>query len=223
MPIRINLLAESLALEDQRRRDPVKRAIWVGASLVVLALAASIVLQVQVMVRKGELNRVETQLAARTNEFQQILSNQRNLTEVSRKLGALSQMATNRLLCGTLLNALQQTTIDDVNLIRFRVDQSFALNDEVKPKTNSNDRVIPGRPASVTEKTALTLEARDSSANAGDLVNKYKQAIAEGPYFQGILGKTNDIRLTNLSPPTGLDGKVYVQFMLECRYPEKTR
>ena len=34
MPIRINLLAESLAEEDLRRRDPVKRAIIIGALLV---------------------------------------------------------------------------------------------------------------------------------------------------------------------------------------------
>jgi len=39
MPIRINLLAESQALEEMRRRDPVKRAIWVGVLVVSLLLA----------------------------------------------------------------------------------------------------------------------------------------------------------------------------------------
>jgi len=38
MPIRINLLAEALAEEDLRRRDPVKRAIFIGAFLVALSL-----------------------------------------------------------------------------------------------------------------------------------------------------------------------------------------
>ena len=38
MPIRLNLLAEAQALEESRRRDPVKRAVWAGVFLV-LALA----------------------------------------------------------------------------------------------------------------------------------------------------------------------------------------
>ena len=36
MPIRINLLAEAIADEDLRRRDPVKRAIYGGAFVVAL-------------------------------------------------------------------------------------------------------------------------------------------------------------------------------------------
>lgn len=39
MPIRLNLLAEAQAMEEMRRRDPVKRAIWVGSLLVAVALA----------------------------------------------------------------------------------------------------------------------------------------------------------------------------------------
>ena len=38
MPIRINLLSEALAEEDLRRRDPVKRAIFIGVFLVALSL-----------------------------------------------------------------------------------------------------------------------------------------------------------------------------------------
>jgi len=223
MPIRINLLAESRAQEDQRRRDPVKRATWAGAALVVLAIAACVYLQMQVMVRKGELNRVASQLGTRTNEFQQVIANQRHLSEVTRKLGALHSLATNRLLYGTLLNTLQQTTIDDVQLVRFRAEQSYALAEEVKPKTNPNDRVIPGRPATSTERIVLTFDARDTGPNPGDQVSKLKKSVADCPYFQGIVSKTNELRLTSLSPPQALDGKAFVQFTLECRYPERTR
>lgn len=38
MPIRINLLNEALAEEDMRRRDPVKRAIFIGVFLVAVSL-----------------------------------------------------------------------------------------------------------------------------------------------------------------------------------------
>jgi len=223
MPIRINLLAEAQALDEQRRRDPVKRIIAGGIVAAVLMVAASGWLALKSSIIKLELNRAESQLATRKNEYQVVLDNKNRLQDMTHKLGSLNQLATNRLLYGTLLNALQQTTIDDVRLVRLRCEQSYLFSDAVKPRTNSDDRVIPGRPASVTEKIAVTLDARDSGPNPGDQVNKFKKAIADNPYFQGILGKTNEVHLFNLSPPNSLDGKPFVQFTLECKYPEKTR
>jgi hypothetical protein len=223
MPIRINLLAEAQALEDLRRRDPVKRAIWVGVLLVLLILVWSSSLQLKAIIAHGELTRAEAQLAARTNDFQQVLANQRKLAETEWKLASLQALATNRLLYGTLLNALQKTTVDDVQLTRLRADQSYALAEEVKPKTNSDNHVTPGKPASVTEKIVLAFEARDSGVNPGDQIRKFKEAITASPYFQSFLGKTNEVRLTSLSPPQSLGGRPFVQFTLECRFPEKTR
>jgi len=125
---------------------------------------------------------------------------------------------------GTLLNAIQRTVMDDVQLTHFKTEQTYVYNEEIKAKTNSNDHVIPGRPASVTEKTVVVLEAKDSGANPGDQVNRFKQAVNQSPYFKDILGKTSEVRLANLSPPqAGPDGKPFVLFTLECRYPEKTR
>jgi hypothetical protein len=223
MSIHINLLAEAQALEEMRRRDPVKRAIWLGAFLVAGLLAVSIWLQLQVMFRKGELNRVEGQIKARTSEFKQVLNNQQKLSEMNYKLASLQKLATNRLLYGSLLNGLQKSTIDDVQLTRFRVDQAFVLNEEIKPKTNANDRLVPGKPASVTEKVTLVLDARDSGPNPGDQVNKFKRAIAESPFVTSLAGKTNEARLTSLSPPVMNADKLSVQFTLEYRFPERTR
>ena len=45
MPIRINLLAEQLAEEDARRRDPVKRTAWVAGVVVALMGIWSLYLQ----------------------------------------------------------------------------------------------------------------------------------------------------------------------------------
>lgn len=223
MPIRINLLAESQALDEQRRRDPVKRVIGVGVVAVVLMVAASTWLQLKSSIIKLELRHAESQFAARKNDYQQVMDNNQRLSDVTHKLGSLNQLATNRLLYGTLLNALQQTTIDDVQLVKLRCEQGYAYSEAVKPRTNADDRVIPGRPATVTERINLTLDARDSGAILGDQVNKFKKAVAENPYFQSVLGKTNEVRLQNLSPPNALDGKPFVQFTLDCKYPEKTR
>ena len=223
MPIRINLLAEAQALEEMRRRDPVKRAIWVGVFVVFLMVAWWTSLWAKGLWARGELSRLESQLASRTNDFQQVLDNQRKLTETIAKLTALEDMATNRVLYGTLLNALQQTSVDDVQLLRLRTDQNYVLNDEVKGKTNASGHITLGRPATVTERTVVTLDARDSGSNPGDQVNKFKRAIGNSEYFRAALGGSNEVRLVSLSPPQFLDGKPSVQFTLECRYPEKTR
>ncbi len=223
MPIRINLLAEAHALEEMRRRDPVKRAIWAGAVLVALMLAYSSSLQLKSIMAKGEVTRLETEVNTRAKEYQQVLDNERKLTDVNKRLESLRKLACNRLLYGTLLNGLQQATIDDVQLMRFRTEQSYILNEELKAKTNADNRITPGRPASVTERVVVTLDAKDSGMNPGDAVNKYKQAVAEAPYFRSVLGKTNEVRLTSLSPPQTLGGKTYVLFTLECKFPEKTR
>jgi hypothetical protein len=111
-----------------------------------------------------------------------------------------------------------------VQLLRLRVDQNYLFTEATKPKTLESGRVLPARPATWTEKIALTLEAKDSSPNPGDGVNRFKEKIAGHAYFQAALGKTNEVRLTTLSPPQSLpDSRPFVQFTLECRYPEITR
>jgi hypothetical protein len=222
MPIRINLLAEAQALEEMRRRDPVKRAIWVSVFLVILVFAWSSSLQLKMLISKGELSRVQAQLNTHTNEYQHVLVNQQKLADIQNRLVALQQLATNRVLHGNVLNALQQTYVPEIELTRIRTEIAHSFNEAVKPKTNANKSVTPGKPATVTERIVLTLDARDISA--GDQVNKYKQAVAEFPYFQQYFESPNDVRLASLSPPQpNPQGKSFVSFTVECRYPEKTR
>jgi hypothetical protein len=224
MPIRLNLLAEDLVAEELRRRDPVKRATWVAGLLISVLLVWSGWLQFRIMSAHTKLSAVEKDIGSRTNEFQQVLNYQNKSVEIEMKLAALRQLATNRFLSGTMLNALQQTTTENVRLLRLKMEQSYILTEEVKKKTTESGSVVRGRPATATEKLALILEARDSSPNPGDEVNRFKEKIASHPYFQNALSRTNEVRLTTLSPPQSQpDGRPFVQFTLECRYPEKTR
>jgi hypothetical protein len=223
MPIRLNLLAETQAQEESRRRDPVKRAIWVGAFLVFCMLLWSSTIQVAAMTAKGHLHRWQTEISAKSNSFKVALDNQKLLDDQLEKLRALRHLATNRFLNGTVLNALQQSTLDDVQLVRLRVSQNYELTEPPKAKSGSRTRALLNA-AKVTERIVLSMDARDTSATQGDLINRYKQTLGENPYFQSVLGKSNEVRLTNFSPPqTGSDNKPFVLFTLECRYPEKTR
>ncbi len=224
MPIRLNLLAEAQAAADLRRRDPVKRALWVAGLLIGLVLVWSGYLQFKAMLASNELARIEGQMMTHTNRYQQVLSDMEKSDDIKLRLKALSELTTNRFLNGNLLQALQQATVDDVQLVRLRVDQSYAYVEGTKPRTNE-DRVIPGTRAKSTEKTLVTLEGSDTSARF-DQYTRFQDGLAAHPYFKAMLVKTNGVTLRSGSlsmPQISLSGKPTVSFTLECRYPDKTR
>ncbi len=223
MPIRINLLAEARIAEDLRRRDPAKRAIFAGALLVALALVWSSSLLLKEVLAKKDLTLVQSEIQTHTNECDQVLASTRKIADAKTKLDGLKKLSAARFLQGSLLNALQQATAPGVQLTRLRVDQAYSYTEGTKSQTNSFG-VVAGRPPTITEKVVLTLDAKDSSASPGDQVNKFNDAVAQQPYFQTMLDRTNSLRLTGLSAPqTGPDGKPYVLFSLECRYPAQSR
>jgi len=223
MPIRINLLAEALVAEELRRRDPAKRALFAGALLVALALVWSSSLLLKEMLAKKDLAQVQSGIQTRTNEYAKVLLNTRKIADAQNKLDALQKLSAARFLQGSLLNALQQTTVPGVQLTRLRVDQTYFYTEGTKSQTNRFG-VVAGRPPVVTEKVLVSLDAKDSSANPGDQVNKFIDAVAKQSYFQTMLDKTNGVRLASLSAPqTGPDGKPFVLFTVECRYPDQNR
>jgi len=222
MPVRINLLAESQALEEMRRRDPVKRAIWIGALLGALVLAYSLYLQSKALVAQSEVRHLETRLRSNTNEYQQVLEHKRRLDDANAKLAKLLQLATNRFLEGSLLDALQHATVDEVQLTRLKIENDYALVEETKQKTNSDGLVISrAKPATSTERIKVTLEGRDNSD--GEQAIKYRGAIAENPFFQALLGRTNEVKMVSVNSQGGGEAKKFALFTLECRFPEKTR
>jgi hypothetical protein len=224
MPIRLNLLAEAQAAEELRRRDPVKRAIWIGVVIIAVMLCWSTWVQCKVTLASSQVNKLQNQLVARTNEYQTILTHEAQGGEIKRKLEALKKLSSVRLLNGNLLNALQQTTVPDVQLMRITMDQSFVLTAEVKSQTVDN-RKIPGKPATATEKAILTIDASDTSANPGDQVTKFKDVIACNTYFKDSLVATNPINLKSLSPQQLAPGSGLpcVLFSIQCRYPDHLR
>jgi hypothetical protein len=225
MPIRLNLLAEAQAAEDLRRRDPVKRALGLAGLIIALILVWSSYLQLRAALANSDVTALEAQIGTHTNEFRQVLDNQKKTVEMNEKLRVLRVLAANRFLNGTLLNALQQTTVEDVQMLRLKVDQLYTVAEGTKTRTNDDGAVIRGRPPTTIEKTVLNLEGIDSSANPGEQVNRFKSVLATNVYFKGMLVQTNPVSLKNLSPPqvSPVTGKPCVIFTLECRYPEKTR
>jgi len=227
MPIKLNLLAEAQAAEDMRRKDPVKRAVLVGAFLVSVVLIWALTLQAKIIAAKSNLGTFETTWKSIEKDYQKAVESRRKSMEIEQKLASLGRLTTNRFLWGSALNAFQQTLngIEEVQVVRLKTEQAYGLQEEVKARTN-NTQVIPARPATSTEKVTLTIEAMDASGpQPGGQVNRYKESIAAVDYFRTHLQKTNGVLLTTLSPPTTAQNNKnpFVMFILQCYFPEKTR
>src|SRR5476649_1072993 len=125
MAIKINLLAEAQAAEELRRRDPVKRAIFLGTSLVVIMLFWGGMGQINTSLANERLAGVKTAIDAHNSEYTNVLANLNKIAVAKKKLEALQKLQASRFLQGNLLNALQQVTVDGVQLTRMRVEQSY--------------------------------------------------------------------------------------------------
>jgi hypothetical protein len=223
MPIKINLLAEAQAAEELRRRDPVKRAIFFGAALVVVMLFWAGMGQINTSLANERLTGVQTAIEAHNDEYTNVLAHLGQIAEANRKLDALQKLQASRFLQGNLLNALQQATVQGVQLMRMRVEQSYFITEGTPSQTN-DVRVIPGRPGTSRERVILFLDARDSSASPGDQVNSFKAAIAGQSYFKTMLDKTNSVELVGLpSLQTDPDGKTVALFTVQCNFPDQIR
>ncbi|MBU6411374.1 MAG: hypothetical protein KGR98_13390 [Verrucomicrobia bacterium] len=218
MPIHINLLAEAQAQEEMRRHDPVKRAIFVGVSLVAIALMWGFVEFVNAHLASEQWVGVQQAIDAKTNAYSHALADLKKVTNVDAQLKALDQLQAARFLQGSLMDALQHATVNGVALRRVLVEQSYFA---AKP------RQIHGRPAGpagVTEHVTVTLIARDSSENPGDQINPFLKALAAEPYFASRLASPRGIELTG--PPSALmidAARPYVMFSVICNFPDQTR
>lgn len=225
MPIRLNLLAEMQGLEESRRRDPVKRAILVGVVLVAAMLVWSSLLVVQQMSAKSELSTADLKINGQTNDYTRVVNNEKRLADGKVRLRALQILATNRFLNGNLLDVLEKNTVDNVQVTRLKVTQTYILTEETKPKTDDDEdkAAKPTKPATVTEKIGLSMSAVDTSPN-GEAATRFQNVLSAAPYFQKTLGKTNGFRLTSLgAPQVDPSGKSFTTFTLEASLPDKTR
>lgn len=225
MPIRINLLAEQQAADELRRKDPVKRSIWIAAVVLGVVLSWSASLQYKIITARNGAAALTKQWEEMEPAFNRVEDERKKISALRQKHSALDQYATNRFLWAGTLNALQQSLVDNVQLVRFKVDQAYSYVEGVAGRTNSAV-TVPGRPGFAKERITVVLDAKDYSARVAEQVPKFKDTLASQPYFQGFLQKTNGVRLTSLSAPqTDLvsQGNLYVSFGLQLVYQEKER
>jgi len=232
MPIRINLLAEAQAAEELRRKDPIKRAIVAAVVVVVVVLAYIGLLISQGMEKKKELARLNKRWAEIKPRFDQIKRNATFSADAQWKASMLQEYSTNRFLWATVLNALAQVATNsfatNVQLSRLVAEQDFVTAPAVKAVTNTAGKIItPARPAGIAERDKVLIFARDYGRDIDENYNKFKDALAEHPFFKAILetggkgARLLDVtsRKTDQTDPT----KTYMEFVIECQFTQRIR
>jgi hypothetical protein len=224
--IRINLLAEIQAAEEERRKDPVKRTMLAAALLAGVVALFAAMLQIKVMGANSRLSRLQSRWASIEKKYEVAVAAQRKNLEADERLAALCELSTNRFLWGNTLNAFQQTLngVEDVQVIRFKADQTYVVTEAAPNRTNGT-QIIRGKPGTSTEKIIITVDAMDGSSQPASRVSMFKSAVERQEYFQQNLARTNGLRLISQSAPQFTQGAnhPFVMFTLQCSFPEKVR
>src|SRR5271170_7112860 len=137
MPIHVNLLAEMQEADELRRRDPIKRAIFGGISLMAVALMWDALVEVKVLLAEAQLTGVQQAIDAKTSAYQHAAVDLKSIAAGKNKLNQLDKLQTARFLQGSLLDALQHSVVDGVQLTRMRVTQSYASVQRTTPDGGS--------------------------------------------------------------------------------------
>lgn len=222
MPIRLNLLAEEQYLAEMRRRDPVKRAAWLGGLVVVLMLCWWGWLMFSKVQAKAAMARHEAAFKGIEAKAKAVGDQIKKAGEVERNIHALNRMGTNRVLWASCLNALQECAMDQVIVTRVRADQTYVLTPAVVNKAEPRK----SKPASAAERIVLVIAARDYGRPADENSIKFKEKIQGHPWFKKYLAAENPIAFKGFSNPTPDKEdptKVFITFTMECAFAEQVR
>jgi hypothetical protein len=219
MAIRINLLAEQQALEEARRRDPVKRAaIWSGILTSVILIWAGL-LQFQIIQASKELGVIEERLKITEEDSKDFHAAWNTNGEIESRLALLDKYSTNRFFWASALNALQQTGMDHVRVMQLRSLHSYSINAEARYRTNLVEQLQP-------RSKWRFWEAKPALPDIASAAEAQLERVLQGPQFsrgQDLVStkvqySTNQSRLTAAievtRPPTASEN---ISFSIEAR------
>lgn len=221
MAIRINLLAEQQLAEEMRLRDPVKRAFWFAGFAVAVVLIWSLGIWLKCWAAESETTSLDMRWRALEATNGNVTTNLNQIRQVTQKQDALDQLATNRMLWGSFLDALQFSTVENIQLVSFRTKQTYVLTPAVKAKEG-----IKGKPATSMEKISLVIDARDYGPSSGETIDVFKKKMLDNSLIKNYLTNENCLRLTARAQPQSdpaEPGRTFVLFTLEGLFPEVVR
>jgi len=131
------------------------------------------------------------------------------IADIDKKLGALDRLSTNRFYWAPVLNALQQTVINDIQVIKVTGEQKYLKEEPRTIGSGENKKTMPG---SMVEKATLYIDAKDYNPNAQNY-DKFKDTLSNFDFFVKNL-QHGFILDGTLSPPTADPSDLNKQFVV---------
>jgi Tfp pilus assembly PilM family ATPase/uncharacterized protein (DUF1778 family) len=219
--MQINLLADRNEARIRRRRDPVRNSLLAAAAAIVLMLGWAGYTRYALFKTDAEVARLQLEM----DDLKSPASQSARLSQEGKRLivtaAAMEQHATNRFLFAPALNALQETVLDHIQVIRLTFQQAAQYIPGVQASTKDGVRT-PAKKACCIERVSLLLQAKNfADPKKGDA---FMDQIANQRYFQSTLRKVDPVTLKS-RVPRQVDplnpNVVYTLFTIECAYAER--
>lgn len=218
MPIKINLLAEEQANEELRRRDPVKRAGMAAGAVVALVLLWAGVNWFGLMGLSKQLEGLNAELAELEKPAKDAKASQKKIRDTEYKMEMLKKMSAARPLWAPVLDTLQRSVMEDVQVLRIKADQIYQVTPAFVPPRGST---LKPKPATSKQLITMTIEAQDNSERL-DSYNRLREQLASA--LKTHMGTNGTVSLKTLNQAReNEDGKKYLTFSLECSFTEVVR
>jgi hypothetical protein len=198
----------------------VRWAIGTGTSVVLLGLLWAGYLRLPSARADADLNKVQAEWKSLEKALNETLAISKKAQELERIVLPLQQHATNRFLWALPLDALQHATVDDIQVVSLKMEQTLVQVEGVKAATKR-----PAQPAQTKEQITLTITAKNFADNeAEEAEDQFIERIATLPYFKNSLRKKEPVVLKQRLPQQvdSLDTtKTFTLFTIECSYPDR--
>ncbi len=218
MPIKINLLAEEQANEELRRKDPVKRAGMAAGAVVALVLLWAGINWFGLMGLSKQLEGLNAELEDLKKPATEAKASQKKIRDTEYKMEMLKKMSAARPLWAPVLDTLQRSVMEDVQVLRIKADQIYQVTPAFVPPRGST---LKPKPASSKQLITMTIEAQDNSERL-DSYNRLREQLASA--LKTHMGTNGTVSLKTLNQAReNEDGKKYLTFSLECSFTEVVR
>ena len=137
MPIKLNLLAEQIAAEDAKRRDPIKRSIALGIVLTAAFLLLIIWRQFTVRSAGQHFSGLTNRLTQIDEKFRLVKTNQAIWMDTEFRISSLNRFSSNKFLWGTFLNAVQECALPELRLTSLSGETTYHTNEPIKLLTTN--------------------------------------------------------------------------------------
>lgn len=219
--LHIDFLAEKHELALRRRRDPVRWGGRIAAVLIVSLLVWAGALGVKWLraeISKGNAEKALSTVQKRAIKVQ-VLS--KRIGEIDRALRLLTRHATNRFLCAVPLGEIPASVVDDIQMVQIKLEEGITVTQGVK-ENRVGEKVIPAKPAHVTQRYILTLQAKDHGEPPA--TDRFIEALTQVPYFKTNLIASRPVRLKERGAEQvdpNDTSKTFILLTVECTYPDK--